>query len=168
MVHMMETGVESEKHPKERLQQPKEFDGRKLEPTTKDGFDLGDEDEKKKLEERKANINFLILSRWVTVARGDAEHIEKFMLDNDEASKAQAGVDTKKSRGAEKYRDADDASKAKINVGNRPENDCSKLGGRVDETVQDALDRWNKNGTQGGAGTAAAQRPAAADGAGRE
>ena len=35
---------------------PKEFDRRKLESTTKHGFDLGDEDEKNKLEELKAII----------------------------------------------------------------------------------------------------------------
>ena len=46
---------------------PKEFDGRKLEPTTKDGFDLGDEDEKNKLEKLKAII----------VTGGDAEYIKK-------------------------------------------------------------------------------------------
>ena len=32
---------------------PREFDGRKLESTTKDGSDLGDEDEKNKLDELK-------------------------------------------------------------------------------------------------------------------
>ena len=46
---------------------PKEFDGRKLESTTKDGSDLGDEDEKNKLEELKV----------VTVVEGDAEYIKK-------------------------------------------------------------------------------------------
>ena len=35
---------------------PKEFDGRVLESTTKDGSDLGDEDEEKKLEELKVII----------------------------------------------------------------------------------------------------------------
>ena len=45
----------------------KEFGGRKLEPTTKDGSDLGDEDEKNKLEELKVII----------VVEGDAEYIEK-------------------------------------------------------------------------------------------
>ena len=46
---------------------PKEFGGRKLESTTKDGFDLGDEDEKNKLEELKVII----------VVEGDAEYIKK-------------------------------------------------------------------------------------------
>ena len=46
---------------------PKEFDGRKLESTAMDGFDLGDEDEKNKLEELKA----------ITVIGGDAEYIKK-------------------------------------------------------------------------------------------
>ena len=46
---------------------PKEFGGRKLESTTKDGSDLGDEDEKNKLEELKVII----------VIGGDAEYIKK-------------------------------------------------------------------------------------------
>ena len=46
---------------------PKEFDGRKLESTKKDGFDLGDENEKNKLEELKAII----------VVGDDAECIKK-------------------------------------------------------------------------------------------
>jgi len=33
-----------------------EFDGKKLKSTTKEGLDLGDEDEKKKLEELKAEF----------------------------------------------------------------------------------------------------------------
>ena len=45
----------------------KEFDGTKLESRTKDGSDLGDEDEKNKLEELKVII----------VIAGDAENIEK-------------------------------------------------------------------------------------------
>ena len=44
-----------------------EFDGRKLESTTKDGSDLGDEDEKNKLEELKVII----------VVEGDADFIKK-------------------------------------------------------------------------------------------
>ena len=44
----------------------KEFGGRKLESTTKDGSDLGDEDEKNKLEELKV----------VIVVEGDAEYIK--------------------------------------------------------------------------------------------
>ena len=46
---------------------PKVFDGRKLESTTKDGSDLGDEDEKNKLEELKI----------VIIVEGDAEYIKK-------------------------------------------------------------------------------------------
>ena len=46
---------------------PKEFGGRKLESTTKDGSDLGDEDEENKLEELKDII----------VIGGDAEYIKK-------------------------------------------------------------------------------------------
>ena len=45
----------------------KEFDGRKLESSPKDGFDLGDEDEKNKLEELKVII----------VVGGDAEYIKR-------------------------------------------------------------------------------------------
>ena len=44
-----------------------EFDGGKLESTKKEGSDLGDEDEKKKLEELKVII----------VIGGDAEYIKK-------------------------------------------------------------------------------------------
>ena len=46
---------------------PKEFGGRKLESKTKDGSDLGDKDEKNKLEELKVII----------VVEGDAEYIKK-------------------------------------------------------------------------------------------
>ena len=46
---------------------PKEFGGRKLESTTKDGSDLGDEDEENKLAELKVII----------VVEGDAEYIKK-------------------------------------------------------------------------------------------
>ena len=46
---------------------PKEFGGRKLKSTTKDGSDLGDEVEKNKLEELKVII----------VIGGDAEYIKK-------------------------------------------------------------------------------------------
>ena len=35
------------------VQQPKGFDGKRLEPTTKDRFDLGDGDEKRKVDELK-------------------------------------------------------------------------------------------------------------------
>ena len=38
------------------VQQLKEFDGKKLISTNKEGLDLGDEDEKKKLEEMKAEF----------------------------------------------------------------------------------------------------------------
>ena len=46
---------------------PKEFGGWKLESTTKDGSDLGDEDEENKLQELKVII----------VIGGDAEYIKK-------------------------------------------------------------------------------------------
>ena len=46
---------------------PKEFRGRKLESTTKDGSDLGDEDEENKLEELKV----------ITVVEGDADYISQ-------------------------------------------------------------------------------------------
>ena len=45
----------------------KKFDGRKLDPTTKDGSDLGAEDEKNKLEKMKVII----------VVECDAEYIKK-------------------------------------------------------------------------------------------
>merc|ERR1712146_120566 len=38
------------------VQQLKEFDGKKLKSTTKEGLDIADEDEKKKLEEMKAEF----------------------------------------------------------------------------------------------------------------
>jgi len=38
------------------VQQLKEFDGKKLKSTTKEGLDIEDEDEKKKLEELKAEF----------------------------------------------------------------------------------------------------------------
>ena len=47
---------------------PKEFCGRKLESTTKDGSDQGDEDEKNKREELK-----------VIIVGGDGEYINKVM-----------------------------------------------------------------------------------------
>ena len=46
---------------------PKEFGGRKLESTTKDGSDLGDEDEENKLEELKV----------ILFIGGDTEYIKK-------------------------------------------------------------------------------------------
>merc|ERR1712196_141082 len=42
------------------VQQLKEFDGKKLKSTTKEGFEMDDEDEKKKLEELKAEFEPLI------------------------------------------------------------------------------------------------------------
>ena len=46
---------------------PKEFGGRKLESTTKDGSDLGDEDENQTFEDLKVFI----------VVEGDVEYIKK-------------------------------------------------------------------------------------------
>ena len=46
---------------------PKEFGGRELESTTKDGSDLGDENEENELEELEVTI----------VNGGDAEYIKK-------------------------------------------------------------------------------------------
>merc|ERR1712194_419136 len=45
------------------VQQLKEFDGKKLKSTTKEGLDIEDEDEKKKLEEQKAEFEPLNISR---------------------------------------------------------------------------------------------------------
>merc|ERR1712136_426246 len=51
------------------VQQLKEFDGKKLKSTTKEGLDIGDEDEKKKLEELKAE--FEPLTKLMKEALGD-------------------------------------------------------------------------------------------------
>ena len=46
------------------MQPPKEFDGKRLESTTKDRFDLGDGDEKKKYDELKAEIEIKGCLSW--------------------------------------------------------------------------------------------------------
>merc|ERR1739838_518369 len=51
------------------VQQLKEFDGKKLKSTTKEGLDIEDEDEKKKLEEQKAE--FEPLTKLMKEALGD-------------------------------------------------------------------------------------------------
>ena len=58
------------------LQQLKEFDGKKLRSTTKDEFDLGDEDEKKKFEEPKAE--FEPLTKLMKEVLGDK--VEKVIV----------------------------------------------------------------------------------------
>merc|ERR1712025_1240246 len=58
------------------VQQLKEFDGKKLKSTTKEGLDLDDEDEKKKLEELKAE--FEPLSKLMKEVLGDK--VEKVMV----------------------------------------------------------------------------------------
>jgi molecular chaperone HtpG len=58
------------------VQQLKEFDGKKLESTTKEGLDLEDEDEKKKLEEMKAE--FEPLTKLMKEVLGDK--VEKVMV----------------------------------------------------------------------------------------
>ena len=47
---------------------PKEFDAQKLTSTTKEGLDVGDEDEKNKLEELKAELEPLVkfMKRFLT------------------------------------------------------------------------------------------------------
>ena len=61
-------GFDSEVHDDEPVTvMPKEFGGRKLESTTKDGSDLGDEDEKTKLEELMVII----------IVEDDAEYTKK-------------------------------------------------------------------------------------------
>merc|ERR1712136_477790 len=58
------------------VQQLKEFDGKKLKSTTKEGLDLGDEDEKKKLEELKAE--FEPLTKLMKEVLGDK--VEKVIV----------------------------------------------------------------------------------------
>merc|ERR1712135_149031 len=58
------------------VQQLKEFDGKKLKSTTKEGLDIGDEDEKKKLEELKAE--FEPLTKLMKEVLGD--RVEKVMV----------------------------------------------------------------------------------------
>merc|ERR1711991_906916 len=58
------------------VQQLKEFDGKKLKSTTKEGLDIGDEDEKKKLEELKAE--FEPLTKLMKEVLGDK--VEKVMV----------------------------------------------------------------------------------------
>merc|ERR1712184_172782 len=58
------------------VQQLKEFDGKKLKSTTKEGLDIEDEDEKKKLEEQKAE--FEPLTKLMKEVLGDK--VEKVMV----------------------------------------------------------------------------------------
>ena len=58
------------------VQQLKEFDGKKLKSTTKEGLDIDDEDEKKKLEELKAE--FEPLTKLMKEVLGDK--VEKVMV----------------------------------------------------------------------------------------
>merc|ERR1712136_527128 len=58
------------------VQQLKEFDGKKLKSTTKEGLDIGDEDEKKKLEELKAE--FEPLTKLMKEVLGDK--VEKVIV----------------------------------------------------------------------------------------
>merc|ERR1712054_199082 len=58
------------------VQQLKEFDGKKLKSTTKEGLDIADEDEKKKIEELKAE--FEPLSKLMKEVLGDK--VEKVMV----------------------------------------------------------------------------------------
>ena len=60
------------------VQQLKEFDRKKLKSTTKEGLDLGDEDEKKKLEELKAE--FEPLTKLMKEVLGDK--VEKVIVSN--------------------------------------------------------------------------------------
>jgi len=60
------------------VQQLKEFDGKKLKSTTKEGLDLEDEDEKKKLEELKAE--FEPLTKLMKEVLGDK--VEKVLISN--------------------------------------------------------------------------------------
>merc|ERR1711937_983621 len=58
------------------VQQLKEFDGKKLKPTTKEGLDIADEDDKKKLEELKAE--FEPLTKLMKEVLGDK--VEKVVV----------------------------------------------------------------------------------------
>ena len=58
------------------VQRPQEFDGKKLESTAKDGFDLGDDDDENKLEELKAE--FKPLMKLMKEALGDK--VEKVIV----------------------------------------------------------------------------------------
>merc|ERR1712036_73092 len=58
------------------VQQLKEFDGKKLKSTTKEGLDINDEEEKKKLEEQKAE--FEPLSKLMKEVLGDK--VEKVVV----------------------------------------------------------------------------------------
>merc|ERR1711959_540095 len=60
------------------VQQLKEFDGKKLKSVTKEGLELGDEEEKKKLEEQKAD--FENLCKLVKEVLGDK--VEKVIVSN--------------------------------------------------------------------------------------
>merc|ERR1719238_329582 len=60
------------------VQQLKEFDGKKLKSTTKEGLDLDDEDEKKKMEELKAE--FEPLTKLMKEVLGDK--VEKVIVSN--------------------------------------------------------------------------------------
>jgi len=60
------------------VQQLKEFDGKKLKAVTKEGLELGDEDEKKKLEEQKAE--FETLCKLIKEVLGDK--VEKVIVSN--------------------------------------------------------------------------------------
>merc|ERR1712019_213669 len=60
------------------VQQLKEYDGKKLKAVTKEGLELEDEDEKKKLEEQKASFEGLCkLIKEVL-----ADKVEKVMVSN--------------------------------------------------------------------------------------
>merc|ERR1712006_75429 len=62
------------------VQQLKEFDGKKLKSTTKEGLDIADEDEKKKLEELKAE--FEPLTKLMKEVLGDKVVISDRMADS--------------------------------------------------------------------------------------
>merc|ERR1712110_1363373 len=56
------------------VQQLKEFDGKKLKSVTKEGLDIDDEDEKKKIEELKAE--FEPLTKLMKEVLGDVEKVQ--------------------------------------------------------------------------------------------
>ena len=80
---------------KHAVQKRKEFDGKKLKSTTKEGLDMGDEDEKKKLKELKAEFKPLTkLMKEVLVDKVEKVIVGDRTVDSPERiMKAQASRD---------------------------------------------------------------------------
>ena len=63
------------------MQRPKEFDGKKLESTAKDGFDLGDDDDENMLEELKAEFKPLMKLMKEEVGDARQQDIQRILED---------------------------------------------------------------------------------------